>query len=128
MDTQTENDSHEGTTVSVSAQGVSYVQADGGYSSRKLWYGIGTSIAILAGGVFYAFCAGFRPGYETMIAGLMGVLALYTGGNVAAKHVVGRQVAAAAQQAATQLSTKVDPGPRPPVEPLPPDGGEDDGQ
>ncbi len=120
----TDNYSHEDTEMRVSAPGVDLAYADKGLASRKLLYGIGTSIAIIVGGIFYAFCAGFRTGYETYIAGLMGVLALYTGGNVAAKHVISKHIQA---QQAAQLAAP-GPTPRPPVEPLPPDGDEDDGQ
>jgi hypothetical protein len=122
---EAENDTEGQHELSVSSSGTSLVAADGGMSSRKLWYGIGTSLAIVLGGVFFAFVPGFRTGYDTYIAGLMGVLALYVGGNVANKHVVAKHLAAQAKAGtAKKLVDTDEPDPVPPVEPLPPDGDE----
>lgn len=87
----------------------SLAQKDGGYSSRKLWYGIGTSVAIVLGGVFYALCTGFRTGYETYIAGLMGVFGLYLGANVTARHVTAKHVTDLAKALRPQPPTAPDP-------------------
>ena len=64
--------------------------SDGGFSSRKLWYAIGTSIAIIGVGVFSVFFPGLRPSVESVIGGLLGALAIYAGSNVSNKWVVGK--------------------------------------
>lgn len=103
--------------ITATGTGVQYVAGDKGFSSRKLVYGMATSVAIVAGGVLAAFVPAFVPVYPIYIGGLTGVLALYTGGNIAQRHVVGRHV--------VQMA-KAPPGVQapalPPVEPLPYEG------
>lgn len=77
---------------------------DGGYASRKLWYSVGTSIAIVVVGTFSGFWPPFRPGLETVVGGLLGVLALYLGGNVSNKWVVAKNlVTKTAEEAAKKI-------------------------
>jgi hypothetical protein len=102
--------------ISASAPGVQYVAGDKGFGSRKLVYGMATSVAIALGGVLAAFVPAFVPVYPIYIGGLTGVLALYTGGNIVQRHVVGRHVVALQQQPGAA------PAPKPPVEPLPYEG------
>ena len=64
--------------------------ADGGYASRKLWYAMGTSFLIFVGAILSGVWKLFGPHYETMISGLIGVLAVYMGGNVTGKLAVGK--------------------------------------
>lgn len=124
MDNDTQNSEE---TTAVDDSGMGTFAADGGFTSRKLWFGIGTSIAIVGGGVFYAFVDGFRNGYETYIMGLLGVLGLYVGGNVThkfalAKHVANVATANIASQSSALTAVKTaasKPQPKPPVEPLP---------
>jgi hypothetical protein len=89
-------------------------QSDGGYASRKLWYAIGTSVAILAAGALAAFFPTFRPSLETVVGGLIGTLAIYSGANVGGKLAVGK--------VASQYLTQSDPPP-PPEAPSKPSGG-----
>lgn len=100
--------------IEASAPGLKYVANDKGFGSRKLVYGMATSVAIALGGVLAAFVPAFVPVYPIYIGGLTGVLALYTGGNIVQRHVVGRHVVAIQQQPGA-----LPPAIKPPVEPLP---------
>lgn len=119
MDQINQNDQGDDSTNGFTVASSSRVTADSGLSSRKLWFGIGTSAAIVLGGIFYAFVEGFRTGYETYIGGLMGVLALYVGGNVANKHIVSKHLVNQAVAIGNiQATSKSEP--KAPIEPLPP--------
>ena len=53
-------------------------------ASRKLWFSIATSVAIFIGGMIAAFMPSFGVTYPELIAGLLGVLTIYSGANVGA--------------------------------------------
>lgn len=86
---------------------------DNGLSSRKLWYAIGTSIGILVVGLISALWPAFRPTAETIVGGLLGSLALYSGANVGNKFVMGKVASALSQ------SDPERPQGTPPIEPHP---------
>lgn len=65
--------------------------ADNGYKSRKFWFGVGTSVAmigsaVLAGSVF----PGMAALLPTLYGSLMAVLGLYVGGNLGHKVIDGK--------------------------------------
>ena len=60
---------------------------DGGYSSRKFTFAVLTSIELAILGLFAAKYPSLQVVYSTMSGALLGVLALYLGGNVASRHV-----------------------------------------
>lgn len=96
--------------------------ADGGLGSRKLWFSVGTSALIFAGGVMAGLWGVFGPHYETMISGLIGMAGLYMTGNVGSRWVTAKHIAAVADavkatKAADKAPAKADP--EAPVEPLP---------
>lgn len=121
--------------------------ADGGYSSRKLWYAIGTSLLIFGAGLLSAFVPAFRSGLETIVGGLVGALAVYAGANVSSRWVTGKSMttigpqgpsyggyvggygdpyspynpgyAPQAPYGVTGAPITDQPDPRPPVEPVP---------
>lgn len=82
---------------------------DGGMKSRKFWFAIGTSALLFVGGLVAASCPAFGANYETLTGGLLGVLAIYLGGNVGAKYVLKKPVVEAVQGHARD-------GQQPPVE------------
>lgn len=56
---------------------------DNNYRSRKLWFAIGTSMCIMAGGIVAALWPKFEPVYSgSIVSGLLGSLGLYLGGNL----------------------------------------------
>lgn len=59
--------------------------SDGGIRSRKMWFGVGVCLAMALGGLAAAKVATFAPSYEVFVGGLLGVYAIYCGGNVGAK-------------------------------------------
>jgi hypothetical protein len=61
---------------------------DGGARSRKFLLSIGTSVGIILAGVLCAIVPGMLPLFDTIVGGLIGVLALYSGANLGAKHVL----------------------------------------
>ena len=60
---------------------------DSGFLSRKFWYSVGTSLAVLGVGLLAAYWPPFRTNLEAVIGGLIGVLALYSGSNITNKWV-----------------------------------------
>lgn len=66
------------------------MMADGGILSRKMWYSIGTSIAIVGVGIMSALWPAFRPGLETIVGALIATLGIYCGSNVGAKWTLGK--------------------------------------
>ena len=93
---------------------------DGGYASRKLWYSIGTSTGIMLAGVLAAVYPAFRPSLETVVGGLLGTLAVYSGANVGGKLASGKAASYVKElQAEDQASEDSEPDPKQPVEPLP---------
>lgn len=67
---------------------------DGGARSRKLWLAAGTSLGIVGVALLAARIPALVPLFDTLVGGLLGVLALYLGGNVAAKQVLKKQSSA----------------------------------
>lgn len=63
---------------------------DGGWRSRKLWYSIGTSLGVFLSGAVAAHWPAFQPSLDTVVGGLIGVLALYLGSNTVTRHVLTR--------------------------------------
>lgn len=62
-----------------------------GFKSRKLWYAVGTSIAVVACAVGAALWPAFGVNFGELIGGLLGALAIYTGTNIGSKFVQGRR-------------------------------------
>lgn len=60
------------------------------YKSRKLWYGIGTSLFIFVSGVLAAKWIAFGVHLSTVIGGLIGAYAVYAGVNIGSKFVQGK--------------------------------------
>ena len=102
-------------------------EADGGYSSRKLWYAIGTSVAIVAVGLVAAWVPLFRSSLETVVGGLCGTLAIYAGANVTGKWAICKAASYGGLGDSPYpyggggygVNVNVRPDPRPPVEPIP---------
>lgn len=65
---------------------------DGGARSRKLWFAAATSAGIAGLAVLAGTHPTIAPLYETAVGGLLGVLGVYTGGNVGVKHVLTKNV------------------------------------
>lgn len=64
---------------------------DGGYASRKLWFGIGTSTVICLLAILGAWILPeLLPQLPTVIGGLIGVLGIFVGGNLGSKFLVSR--------------------------------------
>jgi len=63
-------------------------ESDGGIKSRKLWLSLLTSLSIVGTAVLSAYLPPLVPMYDTIVGGLISVLALYLGGNVGAKYVL----------------------------------------
>ena len=89
---------------------------DGGYSSRKLWYSIGTSGLIFIGAILSGKWSVFGPHYETMISGLIGVLALYLGGNVSNRFLMGKVIASTVNNMNSPIPAKPVPAVKKPIE------------
>lgn len=64
--------------------------ADGGMSSRKLWFAVITSAFIFAGAALAGIWPMFSPNYDAMVGGLLGALTIYVGGNLGAKWTIGK--------------------------------------
>jgi hypothetical protein len=62
-----------------------------GFKSRKLWYAVGTSLAVVACAVGAAIWPAFGVNLGEIIGGLLGALAIYNGTNVGSKFIQGRQ-------------------------------------
>jgi hypothetical protein len=75
--------------------------ADGGFWSRKLWFGFATSVAICLMGLLAAYLPTFRSGLETVIGGLVGVYVAYLGGNVGTRWTTGKTITQIAGLTAT---------------------------
>lgn len=66
------------------------IHKDGGWKSRKIWFGVGTQLMILAGAFVAAKMSTFGPFYSEMVSGLVGVCAIVLTGNVATKWVASK--------------------------------------
>lgn len=65
--------------------------SDGGFASRKLWFGIGTSIAICTMAILGAWVLpALIPQMPTVIGGLLAVLGLFIGGNLGQSAITGK--------------------------------------
>lgn len=89
---------------------------DGGAKSRKLWYAVGTSVAILICGFWSSYHPTFVPVLAEIVGGLLGALGLYLTGNVGGKAVLGRIKNTASQALPSEESAPAEesPLPRPP--------------
>lgn len=63
---------------------------DGGYASRKFWFSVGTSAAVVVCAALAARFPSFGGYLGTTDNALLWCLAIYAGGNVAAKGVLGK--------------------------------------
>lgn len=61
---------------------------DGGYKSRKLWLAFFAIGAVFAGALCSARWQAFGAVYDTLVGGVVGIVAAYFTGNVANKFVV----------------------------------------
>jgi hypothetical protein len=65
-------------------------ERDGGLASRKLWFCVGTALAMIA----TWFCTGFihslQPTFDTVIGGILAISGLYLTGNVASRWVAAK--------------------------------------
>ncbi|NDC25724.1 MAG: hypothetical protein EBZ49_16560 [Proteobacteria bacterium] len=66
---------------------------DGGYKSRKLWLAFFAIGAVFAGALCSAKWQAFGAVYDTLVGGVVGIVAAYFTGNVANKFVVTRRAA-----------------------------------
>lgn len=57
------------------------------YKSRKFWFAMWSTLLIFLGGFLGAKIAGFAPLYDTMVGGIVGVVAAFLTGNVVGKWV-----------------------------------------
>lgn len=76
-----------------------YRKVDGGAKSRKLWFSLYTSSLIVLSGYVCSILPAMVPLFDTMVGGLVGVLALYLGGNVGARFATKAPVPPAAPAA-----------------------------
>lgn len=65
--------------------------SDGGYSSRKMMMALVTMGFITVGAVSCGFWPALIPIYDTFSNGIIGALAIYTGGNAATKWVLSKK-------------------------------------
>ncbi len=63
------------------------MNSDNGNNSRKLRLAYVAMLVILAGACMAAGWPMFGPFYQTMVGGILGAAAIYTGGNVTTKWV-----------------------------------------
>jgi F0F1-type ATP synthase assembly protein I len=63
---------------------------DGGWKSRKLLLVAYTQLLIVSAAALTKWIPSISGVYSAMIGGLIGALTLYVGGNVTAKHVLGK--------------------------------------
>jgi len=91
--------------------GIQFDMSDGGMKSRKLLYAVGTSAGILIAGIMSALWPAFRSGLDTVIGGLLGALALYSGANVSNKLVVGKFASSLSQASEEQPDVDSDEQP-----------------
>lgn len=61
-----------------------------GMKSRKFWFSVGTCAIVAAGGALGAWKPAFAPLYPEFIAGVLGALTIYCGGNIAHHVVAGK--------------------------------------
>lgn len=80
---------------------------DGGLASRKLWFAVFTSLAVVLGAAAAVKWPLFSPNYEVMIGGLLGVLGIYLTGNLGAKYVLGKTPPTAEEEAAVVEKKKL---------------------
>lgn len=78
---------------------------DGGFASRKLWFSVFAIAVITAGALYGSHHAAFSPLYDTMVGGVIGVVAAFLTGNVVGKWVTGKAIVAQSQI----LGAKEDP-------------------
>jgi hypothetical protein len=64
---------------------------DGGYKSRKLWLVVWTQVLLVGAAGAACKCAAMVGLYPTLAGSLIAAAALFITGNVAAKHVLGKQ-------------------------------------
>lgn len=97
---------------------------DGGIRSRKLWYGVGTSVSIVLISILAAWkLPALLPALEVVIGGLLAAYGIFVGANVGGKFTIGGAVAKNPSPAPVQPVQRPTPSPGvegPPVEPLPP--------
>lgn len=79
-------------------------------SNKKWLFAVGTSALIFAGGFAAALEPTFAPIYPTMVGGLLGALAAFSGAEVSHSWLMGKNVVALGAP---------EPGPQAPVEPEP---------
>lgn len=94
---------------------------DGGIRSRKLWFGVGTSMAIMGMCFLAAFKPVFIPVLEIAIGGLLGSYGIFCGANVGGKFTIGQAVAKlqAPAPAPAPVTTKSSAAAAAPVEQVP---------
>lgn len=66
------------------------VNTDTSFASRKFIMVIIGLVTIFAGAILAAKMLGFAPSYETMVGGVIGLVALYVSGNVGEKFFGGK--------------------------------------
>jgi hypothetical protein len=96
--------------------------SDNGFSSRKLWICVGGLVLLTAMVIVGCHCAAIAGMYAEYVGGVLGVLGIYTGTNIAgrmsnAKHI-GSKLADAANDSSDD-TPEGDPSSKPPIEPHP---------
>lgn len=61
--------------------------SDGGVTSRKMWFCVGTSLSVILSGLFIPAAI-----FSEVVMGLISVCAIYVGGNAATKWVATRHL------------------------------------
>lgn len=64
-----------------------YRKIDGGAASRKLWLSVFTQVLIMIAALASTAIPSLQPLFSTLSGSLVGVLALYIGGNVGTRWV-----------------------------------------
>lgn len=84
---------------------------DGGITSRKFLFAVGTSVAIFLGAGIAAHWVSFGTNYETLIGGLLGCLGLYLTGNVTNTWAKGKHLKAILDAQGVEQGTEPPEGP-----------------
>lgn len=86
---------------------------DGGWKSRKLWFGFYATALLFVGMVYAAKEPATAALYGEFVGGIVGIVTIVLGGNIAGKWVAGD--AAKKLPAEVIEATKPDPKPSPPA-------------
>lgn len=89
--------------------------SDGGWKSRKLWFGFYSTL-LLAAVLVWAEGRMIGPLYGEFVAGVVGIVTIVLGGNVASKWVAGDAIKKTGGEV---LAAAAPPAPEKPADPAP---------